>query len=53
MADTGAEDQGHAPDLGAGRGGHDLPWGPPRGRHPQEPPHQIQRQPHIREPLLY
>ena len=42
MADPGAEDQGHAPHLRAGGGGHDQPRGPPRGWHPPQPPHQIQ-----------
>ncbi len=47
MADPGAEDQGHAPDLRPGGGGHDQPRGPARGWHPSQPPHQIQRQPHL------
>jgi len=41
MADPGAKDQGHAPDLRPGGGGHDQPRGPARGWHPSQPPHQI------------
>ena len=41
MADPGAEDQGDAPHLCPGGGGHDQSGGPPRGRHPPEPSHQI------------
>ena len=47
MADAGAPDQDDAPDLGGRSGGHDQPGRPPRGRHPQEPPHPVQRQPHL------
>lgn len=42
-------DQGDARDIGAGRGGHDLARGPPRGRHPAQPTDPLQRQSHIRE----
>ena len=49
MAHPRAADQGDAPDLGAGGGGHDQPRGPARGRDTEEPPHQIQRQPHLCE----
>ena len=53
MADPGAEDQGHAPDLRPGRGGHDRAGRPPRGGDTQEPAHQIQREPHLRESELW
>jgi hypothetical protein len=42
-------DQSDARDIGAGRGGHDLAGGPPRGRHPAQPTDPLQRQSHIRE----
>ena len=41
VAHAREEDQGDAPDLGAGRRGHDRPRRPPRGRHPEKSPHPI------------
>ena len=49
MVDPGETNQGDAPNLCPGCGGHDQPRGPSRGWDPQKPSHQIQRQPNLRK----
>lgn len=47
MAAPRAPHQGHARHLRERSRGHDLAGGPARGRHTQEPAHQIQRESHL------